>query len=367
VLLGARAIQAFGAAALTPNSLGVVLPLFPPHRRPVAIGAWGAIAGLGAATGPVLGGLLAEASWRWIFLVNLPLGIVALTLVPRLVREIRDEAASRFPDALGAVLLAAAIGLLTLGLSQGPGWQWDIRVFGSLVVAGVLAAVFLWRSDRHPAPVVELPMLRVRTFALAMAGSIVFWAGFAAFLLSSALFLTGVWGFSILEAGLGLAPGPAVSAVFAVIGGRLSGRFGPGRVGAAGGILFAVAGLWLLARLTAGSDYLFDFLPAQLIGGAGVGLVLPTLVAITVADLRPARLSTGIAVYTMFRQIGAALGVALWLALLGTSSPREADAFVPGWAFLSVTGAVTALVLLSTIRFLPASRPTAPAPAASSG
>src|SRR5688572_16538550 len=90
-LLVARALQAIGGAAVTPNSLGLILPLFPPQRRPAAIAAWGAIAGLGAATGPVLGALLADSSWRWIFVVNLPLGIAALVLVPRMVREIRDE------------------------------------------------------------------------------------------------------------------------------------------------------------------------------------------------------------------------------------------------------------------------------------
>jgi EmrB/QacA subfamily drug resistance transporter len=356
LLLAARAIQAVGGAAVTPNSLGLILPLFPPQRRAAAIAAWGAIAGIGAATGPVLGALLADASWRWIFLVNLPLGIVALILVPRMVREIRDSVATRFPDAIGAGFLALAIGLLTLGLSQASGWSWDARVIGSFASAAVLGGAFLWRSSRHPAPVVELPLLREPAFALAMIGSVFFWAGFAALLISSALFLTAAWNFSILQAGFGLAPGPALSAVFAAASGRLGTRFGPGRVGAVGGMLLALAGLWLIGRLTAEPNYFLDFLPAQLIGGAGMGLAIPSLVAIVVAGLPPSRLSTGTAVYAMFRQIGAALGVAVWVATLGVASLENTTSFVPGWAFISAMSVGTATVLLATVPLLAAQR-----------
>jgi EmrB/QacA subfamily drug resistance transporter len=365
LLLGARALQAVGGAAVTPNSLGLILPLFAPRRRPAAIAAWGAIAGIGAATGPVLGALLADSSWRWIFLVNLPLGIVALILVPRLVREIRDETATRFPDAIGAGLLAVAIGLLTLGLSQASAWNWDGRVIGSFVLAAGLGIAFVWRSSRHPAPVVELALLRERAFALAMAGSVLFWAGFAALLISSALFLTTAWNFSILEAGFGLAPGPALSAVFAGASGRLGVRFGPGRVGATGGLLLAAAAAWLIAGLTAEPDYFGAFLPAQLVGGAGIGLAIPSLVAITVAGLPPSRLSTGTAVYAMFRQIGAALGVAVWVATLGVRPLSAVSSFVPGWAFISVMSVSTLVVLLATVPVLDARRRSAePGPVA---
>jgi EmrB/QacA subfamily drug resistance transporter len=359
LLLAARALQAVGGAAVTPNSLGLILPLFPPQRRPAAIAAWGAIAGLGAATGPVLGALLADSSWRWIFLVNLPLGIVALVLVPRMVREIRDQTATRFPDAIGAGFLAIAIGLLTLGLSQASAWSWDGRVLGSFVIAAALGVAFVWRSSRHPAPVVELPMLRQPAFALAMIGSVFFWAGFAALLISSALFLTTVWNFSILEAGFGLAPGPALSAFFAGASGRLGTRFSPGRVGAVGGVLLAIAGLWLIGQLGVEPNYVFAFLPAQLIGGAGIGLAIPSLVAIAVGGLLPSRLSTGTAVYAMFRQIGAALGVAVWVATLGVGSLASAASYVPGWAFISVMSVATSIVLLATVPRFAAQRPSA--------
>ncbi len=349
LLLGARAVQAFGAAAMTPNSLGLMLPQFAPRRRAAAIAAWGAIAGIGAAAGPMLGALLADASWRWIFLVNLPLGIVALVLVPRMVREIRDASEARFPDAVGAVLLAVAIGLMTLGLSQASAWSWDGRAIGSMGAASLLGVTFVWRSGRHPTPVVELPLIRQPAFGLAIAASVLFWAGFAALLVSSALFLTSVWRFSILEAGFGLVPGPALSAVFAGISGRLGARVGAGRVGATGGVLLAIAGLWLIARLTAQPDYVGAFLPAQLIGGAGIGLAIPSIVAIVVGGLPPSRLSTGTAVYSMFRQVGAALGVAAWVATLGAAPLADPASFVPGWAFIVAMSIATAAVLLTTV------------------
>jgi len=348
-LIGARVIQAAGGAAMTPNSLGVILPIFPPQRRAAVIGAWAAIGGVGAAAGPVLGGLLTQVSWRWIFLVNLPLGIVALLLVPRLVAEIRQEGETRFPDVLGAGLLMASIGLLTLALSQGPDWDWDARVMASLAASAVLGAVFLGRSSRHPAPVVELSMLAVRSFALASLATVFFFAAFAALLVSNVLFLTGVWRFSVLEAGFALVPGPAMAAIFAGLAGRGASRFGPGRIGGIGGLMFATSA-WYLTLLGSDPSYLLGFLPAQIVGGAGIGLTLPALTAIAVAELPPTRLATGIGVQTMFRQIGAALGVAIWVATVGGAAAlRSVDDFRPGWVFLAVMALASGLVLLATV------------------
>jgi EmrB/QacA subfamily drug resistance transporter len=359
MLVGARVIQAVGAAAMTPNSLGLVLPIFPPQRRSLVIGLWAAIGAVGAAAGPPLGGLLAEASWRWIFLVNLPLGIVAVVLVPRLIGEIRDDTARRLPDWLGSILLVAAIGLLTLGLSQGPGWGWDARVAGTFLVALILVGVFLWRSSRHPAPVVELPMLAMPNFALAGLATVLFSAAFAALLVSQVFFLTSVWHYSVLEAGFGLIPGPAVAAIFAALAGRLGVRFGSGAVGFVGGLLFATGPIWSFARLTDDPNYLGAFLPSQLIGGAGIGLVLPSFIAIAVAGLQPQRLATGIGVQSMFRQIAIALGVAVWVALLGSSSASSVGAYAPGWTFMALSGVATGFVLLASVRFMP-SRAAAP-------
>jgi EmrB/QacA subfamily drug resistance transporter len=348
LLIAARVVQAVGAAAMTPNSLGLALTLFPPQRRASAIAAWGAIAGLGAGAGPLCGALLAEAEWRWIFAINVPIGIASLVLVRRLVREVRDPAPGRLPDGLGAVVLASAVSLLVLGLSRGPAWDWDVRAYATFAGALVLAAKFLRRSARHPAPIVELAMFRVRSFAHAMTATVALWAGFAALLVSSALFLTETWHFSILEAGLALAPGPILSAPAAAMAPRLGTRFGPTRVGAVGATMFGLGGLWLASRLGQDVEYVSAFLPAQILAGIGVGLTLPILVAVALAELPPTRFSTGTAVYTTFRQIGTAFGVALWVATLGASPVASSSSFESGWTLVVVMAVVTVAAIATT-------------------
>src|SRR3954468_16815759 len=203
-LVAARVVQGVGAAALTPNSLGLVLPLFPPQKRSAVIGAWAAIGAVGASLAPPLGGILVEVSWRLIFVVNVPLGILAIVLALRLAPEVRDERAARFPDLLGIALLVGSVGLLTLGLAQGPGWGWDDRVVAAFAAAVVLGILFVRRSATHPAPVVELPLLRVPAFALAGLSTLLFSAGFAGLLFGNVLFLTEVWHYSVLTAGFAL-------------------------------------------------------------------------------------------------------------------------------------------------------------------
>ena len=216
LLVAARVLQGIGAAALTPNSLGLVLPLFPPAKRSTVIGAWAGIGAVGASIAPPLGGLLVEVSWRLIFIVNVPLGLIAIVLALRLAPEVRDARATRLPDLLGIALLVAAVGLLTLGLTQGPHWGWDERVLGAFALAAVLGAVFLRRCARHPAPVVELALLRVPAFALAGLSTLLFSAGFAGLLLGNVLFFTEVWDYSVLKAGFAFAPGPLLAATTAV-------------------------------------------------------------------------------------------------------------------------------------------------------
>jgi EmrB/QacA subfamily drug resistance transporter len=350
-LVAARVLQGVGAAALTPNSLGLVLPMFPPEKRSTVIGAWAGIGAVGASIAPPLGGLLVEVSWRLIFLVNIPLGLIAIVLALRLAPEVRDARASRLPDLLGIAVLVAAVGLLTLGLTQGQHWGWDERVWGVFAAAALLTLVFLRRCARHPAPVVELSLLRVPAFALAGASTLLFSAGFAGLLLGNVLFFTQVWGYSILTAGFAFAPGPLLAATTAFTSGRLADGRQPAAFGAVGGFVFAAGCLWFITHATAEPAYLTAILPGQILTGTGVGLLLPSFTATAAATLRPDQLSTGIGVQTMFRQIGAALGLATWVAIVGTPSPGDAvDAFASGWAFMAVTAVLAGLALLPMAR-----------------
>jgi EmrB/QacA subfamily drug resistance transporter len=359
-LIGARILQAVGGAALIPTSLGLILPVFPAQKRPTVIGLWAALAGVGAAAGPPIGGLLVEASWRWIFLINLPLGLFALVRSAQIVPEIRDPEGGRFPDLLGSLLLMVAIGSLTLGLVKGPDWSWDGRSLGAFAVSAVMLALFTLRSARHPAPVVELSLLRPPAFALSALSALLFFAAFAVLLLANVLFLTNVWEYSILEAGLAFFPGPLTAAVVAGLSGRRGGQTSSPRIGAAGGIIFALSSLWFLARLGDQPDYLSAYLPGAVVGGVGVGLVLPALTALATGTLPPARLATGIGVQTTFRQIGAALGLASFVAIVGTSALATKSDFDGSWLFMAIASAAAGIALTPLFRPRPRARAVEP-------
>jgi len=344
-LVAARAVQGLGAALLLPASLGLVLPEFPPEQRHVAIGIWAAVGGIAAAAGPPLGGLLVEAGWRWVFLVNVPVGLAGLVAGWFVLREIRHPDTAR-ADFLGASLLTAGVATLVVAIVQGSSWGWtSARILGLLAVATALLCVVARRIVRHPAPIVEPELLAVRAFSAATVGSLLFFIGFAAMLLASVLFLTGIWHEPILTAGLMISPGPATAALSAVPAARLGSRFGPGRVGAFGTMLFALGGVWWIGHLGAEANYAADYLPGMLIGGLGVGFVIPSLTGAVAATLPPARIATGIAVQTTGRQLGSALGFAILIAVLGT--PRSAADFTDAWGFMLIASLLAGIALLA--------------------
>jgi EmrB/QacA subfamily drug resistance transporter len=349
VLIAARAVQALGAAMLVPASLALVLAEFPLEKRATATALWGATGAVAAAAGPSLGGLLVDwQSWRWVFFVNLLIGIPALLPARRLLRESK-EPRSALPDALGAVLLTAGVGALALAIVQGPEWGWSSpAVLGSFAASAILLALFIWRSSSHRAPVIELALFRVRSFAVANAGGFVFALGFYALLLCNVLFLTGVWGYSIVKAGVALTPGPLMAAVAAPIGGRLSDRFGQRVVAVPGGLLFAAGALLFALGIHTEPSYAADFLPATLLTGAGVGLSFAGFGSAAVAELPVARFATGGAINNTFRQIGAALGISALIAVLGAASGADGvDAYQRAWALMALTGALAGLTGLA--------------------
>src|SRR3954447_960129 len=336
-LVAARVVQAVGAAALMPTSLALLLAEIPLEKRAGAIGVWAATGGIVAAAGPPLGGLLVEASWRWVFLINLPIGLAAAVAASRVLRESSDPAHARRADGLGAALLTAAVALLALGLVKAPDWGWaNARTIGTLALSAVALIAFVRRSSRHPSPIVELSMLRVRSFSMATTAAFLFSAGFGAMLLGGVLFLTEVWHYSVLEAGLAFAPGPFTAAVFALPAGRLGPRFGTHVLTAIGCSIFGVGAAWWALRVGSEPAYVSELLPGMVLTGIGVGLTLPSVSAAAVSALPPARLATGSAVLQMARQLGIALGVAVLIAIFGHPGPADALAhFHNGWWFIA--------------------------------
>ncbi|MCU4185345.1 MFS transporter [Acidiferrimicrobium sp. IK] len=318
LLVAARLVQAVGAGVMVPASLSLLLAVVPAKDRAQAIGTWSALAALGAALGPVLGGLLVQLSWRWVFWINIPVGVVAVVLALRVLPESRDEASRHRPDLAGAALLAAAVGLVAFALVKAPDYGWGSARFVGLVAAAVVcSAGVVLRSARHPSPVLELALLRSRTFSGAFLASILYYAGFGAFVLNSVEFLTGEWHYSAVRAGLAIGPGPLMVLPFArLVAPRLAGRVGgAGRVAVLGCLVNAAAqGLWL-SQIQAHPAYLAHLLPAQLLGGMGVGLTIPSLIGAGSASLPPARFGTGSGVLNMGRQVGTVLGVAGLVAI----------------------------------------------------
>jgi EmrB/QacA subfamily drug resistance transporter len=343
-LVGARIVQAAGGALMLPTSLGLILPEFAPHERHVAIGMWAATGGIAAAAGPPLGGLLVQADWRWVFLVNVPVGLAGLGFGLRTLSERREVGSGR-PDVLGAGALIVAIGALVVAIVKGQEWGWGSpAILALLAVTAVGLPAIWWRSERHDAPIVEPAMLRVRSFGLAVGASVLFFAGFGAMLLAGVLFLTGVWHEQVLTAGLMLFPGPAMATAFSVPSARLGARVGYRIPGVAGALLFVAGQLFYITQTGDRPAYWSEYLPGIVVSGAGVGLVIPTLTGAGASSLAPERFATGAAVLTMGRQIGAALGVAVLVAVLGSSAGSASD-FHSAWLISVIGGVSTGLAL----------------------
>ena len=361
LLIAARVIQAAGAGAMVPASLSLLLAAVPAAARARALGTWSALGALGAALGPVIGGTLVQVNWRWVFWINVPVGLAAVVLAVRVVPESRDPGSRGRPDVVGALLLAASVGLVAYALVKAPDWGWGSAGFIGLLAASVACGfAMVMRSRRHHSPVIELELLRSRTFSGTFAASILYYAGFGAFVLSSVEFLTGVWHYSAVEAGLAIAPGPLMVLPFArVVAPRLAARLGgPGRVAVIGCLVNAAAQLLWLWRIQVAPDYVSHLLPAQLLGGAGVGLAIPSLLGAGSASLTPARFGTGSGILNTARQVGTVLGVAGLVAILARVSPADPlvayrNGLVMVIAFFVAAGAVSAALL--TARPVPAS------------
>ncbi len=361
VLIAGRALQAVFAALTVPTSLALVLPEFPPNRRHVAIGTWGAMGAAAAALGPTLGALLIQyASWRWIFLVNVPICAVMIALGVRMLRETRDPNADGVPDPFGVLLVAAVPALLSLAIIEGPGRGWsNWLVVGSFALAAALIPVFTARTKRAARPVMDLALFTARRFSMVNAATLVFSATFYGALLANVLFLQTEWHYSVLRAALAGAPGPLVVALIARPASRLAARIGPRPVLLAGGAVYAVslAGFAMIV----GSDphWVTHWMPEGLGMGVGIGLTLPVQSGAAVSDLPPARLAIGSAINSSFRQLGAVLGVSVFVAVLGApaSAAGLLTAYRHVWWTMAVLGLVSALLVVGLRPPRPAAAP----------
>lgn len=348
LLIGFRVLQGVGAALIAPASLAIVLDCFPPERRAAGVGLWGAAAAAAAATGPTLGGALVELSdWRLVFLVNLPLGAAIVWAGRRRLAE-RPPRDSRLPDLPGAAALALALAAVTLGIVEGNDWGWtSAATLGTFGVAAALLAAVVARSTSHPRPIVEPELFAHSSFRLGNLGTLLFSAAFFSIVLGNVLFLTTIWGYTVLQAGLATLPGPAFTTIVSAPAGRLADRFGHMAVIVPGTLLFS-AGVMVLRSAGAEPDWLGLWLPGATLTGIGIGLAFPTLGSAAVRDVPDDRFATASAVNAAFRQVGAVLGTALLVAIVGDpSSLAEAlDASDSAYLFAAIASLVSGGITL---------------------
>ncbi len=351
VLVAFRALQAVGAAVLTPASLGLVLTSAPADRVNKYVKIWFTSGALSAALGPVIGGLLVLASWRWLFLVNIPVVVLAIVLAIRLVPNSRHEQSEQFPDVFGGLVLIVAVGSFALGLVKGPDWGWSsAQVIASLSISVVALGLFLWRSSWHPAPVIQLSLFRDRIFSAANVSGLLAFGAFSILLLSTILWLQGHWHYSAIRTGLASAPGPVIFAVFAGVAETLQTKYHlrPGRIASVGVVIGAIGAGLFPVLMTNTPDYLGDFLPCWLLVGLGFGLAVPTTVSSATAELRAEEASTGSAVVSMSLQIGAVIGISTLVAILGVQAgAADLAVYQHAWTVSAAIALVSAVTVLA--------------------
>lgn len=351
-LVGYRIVQAAGAALMTPTSIGLLLASFPPERRAWAVRTWAAIGGLAAAMGPLAGGVLLTFDWRWIFLVNVPLGLIAMAIGWSRLPAVEGHDVKP-PSPVAAVLVTAGIGTLTFAIVKVNDWGWQSASIGlTTIVAVVSLALFVWLCLHSRNPFIDPSLFKVRQFTGAVLVMAPYSVAFGAALFSVAMWQQGGWGWSALKTGLAIAPGPLLVPVTSLLfAGRLITRFGAGAVVGAG--IFFMAAAFVIWALTIGlTPNAWTIILGMACSGIGVGLTFPTLMGIGTSSLPPSSFATGSGVINMIRQAAIAIGVAIFVAVIaGTSSPAEQlAAFHLGWWLMA---AITALAWLPVRRLIP--------------
>jgi EmrB/QacA subfamily drug resistance transporter len=358
VLVAARALQGVFAAGMVPAALGLVLAETPPAKRGAAIGAWGAAGAFAATVGPALAGLvIAAGSWRYVFVLNIPIGLAMIAVTMRSVR--RDVVVRRpLPDPVGTVLVALGLGALALGISEGESWHWTSGATLGLIAGGVLGiGLGLARSRRHPAPAVEIELWRNHRYAVANAASFLFGCAIYAWMLAGPLFVVSTWGYSVLKAGLAVTPGAVTSTIASLYLGKRATPTVQRWALVGGALLFGVVSIAMAYTITDTPRFLVMWLPAGLFGGAAIGFTLTALTTASATSVPPLQFAAGTALTLTARQVGGAFGVAAMAALLSASHKAGADHFMTVYIFCGLV-AVAAMAVGILLR------PPAPAPAA---
>ncbi len=371
-LIAARALQGVGGALLTPGSLAILQTSFAEDDRGRVIGAWSGLTGVASATGPFLGGWLIDvSSWRWIFLLNLPLAAGVLLVSARYVPESRDPSAVGRPDWTGGVLAGLALGALTYGLIEGPAHGFDALAIAMLVAGALLLVAFLGFERVRPNPMLPLSLFRNRQFDAANAVTFAMYGALTAFLFLTPVQLQTVSGYSAVFAGSALLPVTALMLALSARSGALAARIGP-RLQMSVGPLIVAGGMLLLTRVGADANYLTTVLPAALVIGLGLSTTVAPLTAAALAAVPGDRAGIASGVNNDVARTAGLVAVAVLPGLAGISGDdyRRAGAFDAGFqhaayicaGLLAVAGIIAVLTIRNVRRPAPtAGTPLAPA------
>jgi EmrB/QacA subfamily drug resistance transporter len=380
-LIAFRGVQGLGAAMLMPQTLAMITMVFPPERRGVAFGIWGAVTGFATVAGPVFGGLLVTAfDWRWIFFINLPIGLAVLAATPAIVPDLRTGQRHRL-DLRGVALASLALFAICYGLVEGQRYNWG-KITGFLsipLVIGIgvaLLVVFLFDQARRQhdgnEPLMPFELFRDRNFTLMSWVSATLSIGMLGVFLGFTIYLQSVLGYSALKAGLTLLPSSIVSIIAAPPAGRYTDRKGGKYVLLSGLVLFAAGIAWAVLQAGTNSAW-YDFLPSLSVVGLGIGFVFAPLTTIAMWKV-PTRLAGAASgVLNTMRQVGSVIGTAAVGALLenrlvvsltseatshaGVLPPTARGPFVAGFRQAASSGAIGGSGSSTTLK-LPADTPS---------
>jgi len=350
-LVAGRVVQGIGSALVLPASLGLLLSAFSTRERATAVTIWGAISSLGAALGPTLGASIVQAAqWRWVFFVYVPIAVASAVLGRAYLTESREAERRRLPDLAGVFLVCLSLSALALGIVEGRDWGWrDARVVIAFGIGATLLPLFVLRCLRHPEPLLDLALFRIRTFSVANLAAFIFSVSFYGQVLVGILFLTSVWHYGLFAAALAITPTPLTAAIVGPLAGRVSNRHGFRALAIAGALAYGAGAAWLWIFAGAQGSYLLTWLPAGLLLGVGIGICFPILSAASVSAIPAARFALGGAVNQTARQVGAVIGVALAVAVLGSASATTGLAAFDSWFALSAGIAVLAAAVSSAL------------------
>ena len=314
MLIAMRALQGVGAALIMPLSLSLISDAFPPEERGRALGVWSAVSISGLAAGPIVGGALVEyGDWNWVFLINVPIGIIALIVSWFVVRESRDTSGEASTDVLGTVLVTACIGTLTWGLIEAGDRGWtDTLILAALFGSLGLGAAFVWVEAHVQRPMVPLRFFASRTFAGANIVSFSISFAIIAFAFFWTLYLQNIHGFSAVKTGMSLLPLVAVMMVCSPISGALINRIGASRQLALG-TLISAAGMLLFLRGDVDASYI-DIMPALVVLGFGNSLIFAPMTTAVLNSVDSSKSGVASAINGAVREVGSAFSI----AFLGT-------------------------------------------------